>query len=153
MFRRCDMAFIEPMHRNKPNITYLLAMFRLSVWCLFDGNSSDDHPICPQLVILVSHHWLKGMPEGHAEWVGGWSSGCCLTHQPHKFKKPFAIDNSHAQASPPEPVLSELPLSPLMETPSFPGADQPTLRRSHRLPKPNTRLKDYVTNFTDVDDV
>ena len=63
------------------------------------------------------------------------------------------IDNSHAQASPPEPVLSELPLSPLMETPSFPGADQPTLRRSHRLPKPNTRLKDYVTNFTDVDDV
>ena len=22
---RCDMAFIEPMHRNKPNITYLLA--------------------------------------------------------------------------------------------------------------------------------
>ena len=21
---RCDMAFIEPMHRNKPNITYLL---------------------------------------------------------------------------------------------------------------------------------
>ena len=23
-FQRCDMAFIEPMHRNKPNITYLL---------------------------------------------------------------------------------------------------------------------------------
>ena len=22
--QRCDMAFIEPMHRNKPNITYLL---------------------------------------------------------------------------------------------------------------------------------
>ena len=21
--QRCDMAFIEPMHRNKPNITYL----------------------------------------------------------------------------------------------------------------------------------
>ena len=21
---RCDMAFIEPMHRNKPNITYFL---------------------------------------------------------------------------------------------------------------------------------
>ena len=24
---RCDMAFIEPMHRNKPNITYLLGVF------------------------------------------------------------------------------------------------------------------------------
>ena len=24
MHWRCDMAFIEPMHRNKPNITYLL---------------------------------------------------------------------------------------------------------------------------------
>ena len=24
---RCDMAFIEPMHRNKPNITYLLTYF------------------------------------------------------------------------------------------------------------------------------
>ena len=59
------------------------------------------------------------------------------------------VDNSCAQASPPEPVPSELPFSPLMETPSSPGADQPTLRRSHRLPKPNTRLKDYVTNFTD----
>ena len=23
----CDMAFIEPMHRNKPNITYLLKVF------------------------------------------------------------------------------------------------------------------------------
>ena len=23
---RCDMAFIEPMHRNKPNITYLLTL-------------------------------------------------------------------------------------------------------------------------------
>ena len=23
---RCDMAFIEPMHRNKPNITYLLRL-------------------------------------------------------------------------------------------------------------------------------
>ena len=63
------------------------------------------------------------------------------------------VDNSCAQASPPEPVPSELPFPPLMETPSSPGADQPTLRRSHRLPKPNTRLKDYVTNLTDIDDV
>ena len=27
---RCDMAFIEPMHRNKPNITYLLTRFTVS---------------------------------------------------------------------------------------------------------------------------
>ena len=27
VFLRCDMAFIEPMHRNKPNITYLLDVF------------------------------------------------------------------------------------------------------------------------------
>ena len=26
---RCDMAFIEPMHRNKPNITYLLLYFNI----------------------------------------------------------------------------------------------------------------------------
>ena len=29
---RCDMAFIEPMHRNKPNITYLL-----TPWCILDS--------------------------------------------------------------------------------------------------------------------
>ena len=23
---RCDMAFIEPMHRNEPNITYVLTL-------------------------------------------------------------------------------------------------------------------------------
>ena len=63
------------------------------------------------------------------------------------------IYNSHPQASAPEPVPSELPLSPLMQTPSSPGADRPNLRRSQRLCKPNTRLKDYITNFTDVDDV
>ena len=28
-FVRCDVAFIEPMHRNKPNITYLLTKFNL----------------------------------------------------------------------------------------------------------------------------
>ena len=30
-FRRCNMAFIEPIHRNKPNITYLSAPCA-SVW-------------------------------------------------------------------------------------------------------------------------
>ena len=38
---RCDMAFIEPMHRNKPNITYLLTV-RLQqnqtwIWDLREG--------------------------------------------------------------------------------------------------------------------
>ena len=27
------MAFIEPMHRNKPNITYLLTVF-VKPWCI-----------------------------------------------------------------------------------------------------------------------
>ena len=27
------MAFIEPMHRNKPNITYLLHFTKLGVYC------------------------------------------------------------------------------------------------------------------------
>ena len=33
--KRCDMAFIEPMHRNKPNTTYLLSganYIRLQWW-------------------------------------------------------------------------------------------------------------------------
>ena len=29
-YLRCDMAFIEPLHRNKPNITYLLTNLLLS---------------------------------------------------------------------------------------------------------------------------
>ena len=31
---RCDMAFIEPMHRNKPNFTYLLSylLTAMSLW-------------------------------------------------------------------------------------------------------------------------
>ena len=32
-FERCDMAFIEPMHCNKPNITYLLDRFDVIAWC------------------------------------------------------------------------------------------------------------------------
>ena len=28
ILRRCDIAFIEPMHLNKPNITYLLTILR-----------------------------------------------------------------------------------------------------------------------------
>ena len=30
-----DMAFIEPMHRNKPNITYLLTWFDLKRKIIF----------------------------------------------------------------------------------------------------------------------
>ena len=33
------MAFIEPMHRNKPNITYLLTWCRaLTTWLLYGGS-------------------------------------------------------------------------------------------------------------------
>ena len=31
------MAFIEPMHRNKPNITYLLTL----VWVFVDDDDDD----------------------------------------------------------------------------------------------------------------
>ena len=53
---RCDMAFIEPMHRNKPNITYLLTCFpapaiqKKSI-CYWNGSiwqtyfKSEGHPI------------------------------------------------------------------------------------------------------------
>ena len=31
---RCDMSFIEPMHRNKPNITYLLTWYMICMHCV-----------------------------------------------------------------------------------------------------------------------
>ena len=35
LYGRCDMAFIEPMHRNIPNITYLLTcLYGLAMGCL-----------------------------------------------------------------------------------------------------------------------
>ena len=40
-FWRCDMAFIEPMHRNKPNITYLLTV----------------HFVCSALVPISEIYW------------------------------------------------------------------------------------------------
>ena len=34
---RCNMAFIEPMHHNKPNITYLLSTWSgTELWLFFD---------------------------------------------------------------------------------------------------------------------
>ena len=37
---RCDMAFIEPIHRNKPNITYLLTY--LLIWTNFFPSMSKQ---------------------------------------------------------------------------------------------------------------
>ena len=31
VYARCDMAFIEPMHRNKPNITCLYGLYKISL--------------------------------------------------------------------------------------------------------------------------
>ena len=40
---RCDMAFIEPMHRNKPNITYLLNTVPADGLALKGARSSADY--------------------------------------------------------------------------------------------------------------
>ena len=49
--RRCGMAFIEPMHRNKPNITYLLTC-RLSRECKWNWSSADRR--CPNYIWVIS---------------------------------------------------------------------------------------------------
>ena len=53
-FVRCDMAFIEPMHRNKPNITYLLTVgFMICI----------QHSNLPQLWLEIeSNHQKPGSP-------------------------------------------------------------------------------------------
>ena len=51
---RCDMAFIEPMHRNKPNITYLLTAYNVhpsisilrSGWCLYPMQWGWSYNVC-----------------------------------------------------------------------------------------------------------
>ena len=41
---RCDMAFIEPMHRNKPNITYLLPTLGVSLYAtLWMGSKTQTY--------------------------------------------------------------------------------------------------------------
>ena len=60
---RCDMAFIEPMHRNKPNITYLLVT----------GEFPSQRPVTRSYDVFFdlhlntwlnkqSRHWWFGMP-------------------------------------------------------------------------------------------
>ena len=48
---RCDMAFIEPMHRNKPNITYLLTYL---LWALSDKGT------CVRFCWVPSHCGIEG---------------------------------------------------------------------------------------------
>ena len=36
-----DMAFMEPMHRNKPNITYLLNLYALQMFYHIEGLVQD----------------------------------------------------------------------------------------------------------------
>ena len=64
MSLRCDMAFFEPMHRNKPNITYLLKdvigkmvaiwsqyIAKQDIWCIIDWLKNEF--ICCQILMAI----------------------------------------------------------------------------------------------------
>ena len=54
---RCDMAFIEPMHRNKPNITYLLVIN----WNYLRKAAIDNNLILSTLDPTYAwHQWPPG---------------------------------------------------------------------------------------------
>ena len=55
---RCDMAFIEPMHRNKPNITYLLT------YCGWPFGSSSSMDVAGN---------AHGCTEGLLMWTNGFA--------------------------------------------------------------------------------
>ena len=58
---RCDMAFIEPMHRNKPNITYLLILFERYQ----PRQQTSSYPLTENNVLILicksksGQHWFK----------------------------------------------------------------------------------------------
>ena len=60
---RCDMAFIEPMHRNKPNITYFLTH---SLYIIIKANKNgpwaNENETPPQGSTLS---FLAGCPKSH----------------------------------------------------------------------------------------
>ena len=54
---RCDMAFIEPMHRNKPNITYLLKVkFLISIFEEWEGRLNWKWNRC-ELDTMLDAQW------------------------------------------------------------------------------------------------
>ena len=82
---RCDMAFIEPMHRNKPNITYLLTPVPAKqpwwIWintscelimndCITTTKQSTTKPcayflrytVCQLLIIMITEVLYNSMP-------------------------------------------------------------------------------------------
>ena len=73
--QKCDMAFIEPMHRNKPNITYLLHKYsqntphslpvtvRYGVDWAFDNYSAPVSTIISAIYYCIGLHY-DGTPPG-----------------------------------------------------------------------------------------
>ena len=58
---RCDMAFIEPMHRNKPNITYLSQITSLMIVysAVYSGEDQRKHQSSTSLAFVWGiHRWL-----------------------------------------------------------------------------------------------
>ena len=53
------MAIIEPMHRNKPNITYLLKIVKFDLdWAFPDCNSSLNSLMANVTQVSI-HQWLR----------------------------------------------------------------------------------------------
>ena len=86
---RCDMAFIEPMHHNKPNITYLLTSASATL------RSSS-----------VVHLALVGSV-GFSDWKysTGWALRMWSEHPPLVVKEQGQCGHGMDPLSPPWPVL------------------------------------------------
>ena len=76
---RCDMAFIEPMHCNKPNITYLLHML-IIMQCI----PRDMHMICILLSRVVAD--FTHIRQGY--FTGTGQSYDCPSAKNHKIPPP-----------------------------------------------------------------
>ena len=72
---RCDMAFIEPMHRNKPNITYLLTQWRLVMpFVIFGKIEFGNGVLSMARSHYLAYHWFVinqvclHSPDGNFAW-------------------------------------------------------------------------------------
>ena len=73
LFERCDMAFIVPMHRNKPNITYYL--FEFGVRCCM----LSTFYVSSRIVANIRHNWRKILPENYYPYLQTYSSKFCFS--------------------------------------------------------------------------
>ena len=78
---RCDMAFIEPMHRNKPNITYCFTFYHLlqTMEVIMASAELNDGLVCP----LRTH----SLPSGTHEYDPKWRNVIEQMHD-HKTRRP-----------------------------------------------------------------